>query len=138
MTIDLTPIVTPILAVVGSVLAGVLAIYIPIGIAAFQKRTGIQLTAQQQATMLGAVQTGAGIIETKLDQGVLNVAHVEVTNPAIVAQAQAAIAAVPIAAASLGMTEAGVARMIVGKVDTLAHAAPMVALTAPTLVSNKS
>jgi hypothetical protein len=120
-TLDLTVIVQPILAVVGTVIASLLAIYLPKALAAFQTRTKIQLTDQQRATVLGAVKTAAGILETSLDQGLLRVAHVDIANPTVRAQAAAAINAVPLAAAALNLTVDGVARMIVGAIDTGAH-----------------
>jgi hypothetical protein len=116
--IDFTPIVQPILAAIGAVIASLLAIYVPKAIAAFQVRTEIELTDQQRATVLGAVQTAAGMVETKLDQGVMQVAHVNVANEQIRTEARAAMAAVPVATAALNMTVDGVARMIVGAVDT--------------------
>lgn len=116
--LDLTPIVQPILAVLGVVSTGLLAIYVPRALTAFQTRTGIMLTDQQRAAVLGAVQTAAGVLETRMDQGTLQAAHITVANPVVLAQAQAAINAVPRAAAALGMTTDGVARMIVGAVDT--------------------
>jgi hypothetical protein len=123
-TIDLSPIITPILQVIGLVIAGVIAAYVPKAIAAFMARTGVQMTAQQQATVLGAAQTAAGRIETLLDQRALAVAEVKTDNPTVVQLAQEAVAAVPLAAAALGVTPEGIARIIVGKVDTLARVAP--------------
>jgi hypothetical protein len=122
-TLDLSAIVQPLLAVTGAVISGLLAIYVPRGLAAFQARTGIELTDQQRAVVLGAVRTAAGVVETKLDQGVMRADHVEVANPMVRAEAVAAINAVPAAAAALNMTVNGVARMIVGAVDTAAHGA---------------
>jgi hypothetical protein len=122
-TLDLSAIVQPLLAVIGTVISGLLAIYVPRGLAAFQARTGIELTDQQRAVVLGAVRTAAGVVETKLDQGVMRADHVEVANPMVRAEAVAAINAVPAAAAALNMTVNGVARMIVGAVDTAAHGA---------------
>jgi hypothetical protein len=119
--VDLSPIVQPILAVTGAVITGLLAIYVPKGIAAFQTYTGIQLTDQQRAIILGAVQTAAGNLETQLDQGALRVAHINIANATVRSEAVAAINAVPDAMAALNMTTDGVARMIVGKVDTAAH-----------------
>jgi hypothetical protein len=119
--IDLTPVVQPLLAVAGAVIATELAIYVPKAVAAFEARTGIQLTDQQRATVIGAVNTAAGTLETKLDQGVLSVAHINVGNASVQAEAQAAINAVPQAMAALQMTPDSVARMIVGKVDTGTH-----------------
>lgn len=122
-TLDLTPVVQPVIATVGTVIAALLAVYVPKAIAAFTAWTGVALTDQQRSQVLGAVQTAAGMIETKLDQGALHAAHVTVANDDIRAEAAAAIAAVPQAAAALGMTQDGVARMIVGKVNTAAHGA---------------
>jgi hypothetical protein len=120
-TLDLSAIVQPILAVIGTVIASLLAIYVSRAITVLQARTNIQLTDQQRAAVLGAVRTAAGMIETRLDQGVMRVAHVDVANPAIRAEAAAAINAVPKAAAALNLSVDGVARMIVGAIDTGAH-----------------
>lgn len=133
--LDLSPIVQPTLAVIGLVIAGMIATYLPKALTAFQARTGILLTDQQRATILGFVQTSAGAIETKLDQGALAVAQVHVANSTVLAEAQSILAAAPIAAAGLGMTEAGVAKMIVGAVDTGVHGAPVVAAL-PSAVSS--
>jgi len=122
--IDLSAVVQPLLAVIGTVISGLLAIYVPRGLAAFQQRTGIQLSDQQRAVVLGAVRTAAGVVETKLDQGVMRAGHVEIANPVVRAEAVAAINAVPAAAAALNLTVDRVARMIVGAVDTAAHGAP--------------
>lgn len=122
-TLDLSAIVQPLLAVIGTVISGLLAIYVPRGLAAFQARTGIQLTDQQRAVVLGAVGTAAGVVETKLDQGMMRASHVEIANPVVRAEAVAAINAVPVAAAALNLTVDGVARMIVGAVDTARHGA---------------
>jgi hypothetical protein len=120
-TLDITPLVEPVLAVAGATIAGLLTVYVPKALAVFTEATGIALTEQQRAAFLGAVQTAKGVIETKLDQNALSVAHVDVNNEAIRAEAAAAIAAVPQAAAAFGLTEDGVARMIVGAVDTALH-----------------
>ena len=128
--IDLTPLAQPLLAIVGTVMTGLAAIYVPKALAAFQARTHIQLTDQQRATVIGAVNTAAGTLETKLDQGVLSVAHINVGNASVQAEAQAAINAVPQAMAALQMTPDSVARMIVGKVDTGTHGAMAVPVQA--------
>lgn len=138
-SLDLSPIVQPILAVIGATITGLLAIYVPKGIAAFQARTGIQLTDQQRAVILGAVQTAAGNLETQLDQGAIKVAHINISNATVRSEAVAAISAVPTAMAALNMTTDGVARMIIGKVDTAAHgqaAASPQAATSPAPVLN--
>ena len=119
--IDLTPIAQPIIAIAGTVLTGLAAVYVPKALAAFEARTKIQLTDQQRATVLGAVTTAAGMLETRLDQGAMVDAHINVGNATVQAEAQAAINAVPQAMAALQMTPDSVARMIVGKVDTGTH-----------------
>lgn len=134
--VDLIPIVQPILAAASAVITGLLAVYVPKAISAFDARTGIQQTDQQRATILGAVQTAAGILETDLDKGVLNASHINISNTSVVAQAQAAINAVPTAAGALGLTIPDVARMIVGKVDTAAHGAPPVAGNTAVIVNS--
>lgn len=129
-TLDLTSLAQPVLAIAAIVFTAMIKAYVPAALDALQRRTGLALTDQQRATVLGAVQTAAGSIETLLDQGVLTHAHINVANDQIRAEAQAAISAVPDAAASLGMTVDGVARMIVGKVDTGSHGAVPKHLTA--------
>ena len=123
-TVDINVIVQPVLAVIGAVIASLLAIYVPKILMVLQARIGLQLTDQQRATVLGAVQTAAGIVETKLDQKALAVSQVTISDPAMRAEAQQVITAVPTAAAALGMTVDNVSRMIVGAVDTGSRAVP--------------
>ena len=131
--LSLVPIVQPVLAVAGTVIAGVLAIYIPLGLSAFTRRTGIILTDQQRATVIGAVNTAKGMLETDIDNGVISAAHINVSNPVVLAQALSVINAVPTAATALGVTPDSVARMIVGAVDTTPRpvVAPVVVAPAP-------
>jgi hypothetical protein len=121
--LDLTPIVQPVLAVTALVFTGMLKVYIPKALDAFQTWTGVQLTTLQRQQVLGAVQTAAGMIETQLDTGVLTAAHMHIDDPSVRFEAQAVLAAVPKAALALDLTVDNVARMIVGKVDTSAHGA---------------
>ncbi len=120
-TPDLATIMQPIFAAIGTAIAGVLAVYVPKALAALQARTKIQLTDQQRATVLGAVRTAAGMIETTLDQGAMRTAQVDVANAAVRAEAANAINAVPHAAAALNVNVDDMARMIVGAVDTRTH-----------------
>lgn len=121
MTIDLTPLVQPIVALAGAVIAGLAAIYVPKAIAAFQARTGIVLTENQRQTVIDAVKTGAGLLETALDKGAIKVEHIDVGSAEVRDQAQRVVNAVPAAAGALGLTVPDVARMIVGAVDTGSH-----------------
>lgn len=128
-SLDLSVIVQPILAVIGAVIAALLTIYLPKALAAFEARTGIILTENQRQTVLRAAQTAAGIIETRLDQGVLKVAHVDIENASVRMLASQALDDVPKAAAAMNMTVGGMAKIIVGAVDTASHG------TAPAEVS---
>jgi hypothetical protein len=130
-TLDLTPIVQPILTVCGVVVTSLIAYYGPKVLAVFQARTGIALTDQQRATVLGAVQTAAGELETAIDQKALTVDHIHVDNQAVLQKAQSALQAVPVAMQALGMNEASVAKMIVGAVETGTRMAPAPARVPP-------
>ena len=136
--LDLNAVLQPLVSIVFLVIIGLAGQRLPALIDAFEKRTGIHLTEQQRQTMLGSVQTAAGIIETQIDQGLLQVAHVRIDNPVVLAQARAAMNAVPQAAAALGMTTDSVARMIVGAVDTGSRATPTASrVEPPVLAPNK-
>ena len=117
-TLDLTAVVQPLLAVAGLVIAGYIAKYLGRLLEVANAHFHLNLTDQQIAAFTAAVQTAAGVVETMIDQKAMSVAHVTVTNDGIRAQAQAIVDAAPEAAAMLNLTEAGVAKMIVGAVDT--------------------
>lgn len=119
--VDFSAIIQPILAAVGAIIAGFIASYAPKALAAFQDRTKIQLTENQRQTILGAVRTAAGKLETQLDQGILKAGHITVSNPAVAKEVQAAINAAPGAMAALDMTPEKVASMVVGSVNTGLH-----------------
>jgi len=126
---DFQPLIQAAFALSGTVLAALIAIYVPIyvpkAIAAFEKRTGIQLSDQQRAAVQDAVATEAGIVETKLQQGTLQLAQVTPTNPAMLEHAQAVLARVPDSANGQGTTAAAIAAMIVGKADTTPKPTPI-------------
>jgi hypothetical protein len=117
-TLDFTPVLQPILDCAGIVIAGVIAIYVPRAVAAFEARTGIMLTTQQISVIKGFVDTSAGVLETKLDQGSVQLSHINISNPTVLREAQSIIDAAPVATSALGMTGAGIAKMIVASVDT--------------------
>ena len=125
--LDLTPVFQPVLETAGLAVAGLIGIYVPKCLAAFEARTGIMLSEQQRQVVLGAVQTAAGVIETRLDQGAMQLAHIDVGNPAVLAEAHALLSAVPEAGRAMGLTPDAVARMIVGRIDTASRmpAAPV-------------
>jgi len=123
-TLEVTGIVQALLETAALVIAGLIARFVPRLIDILEQRTGLMLTAQQQQTVLHGVQTAAGIIETEIDQGLMQVSHVRIDDQAVLAQARQVIQAVPMAASAMGVTEAGVARMIVGAVDTGSRVTP--------------
>lgn len=121
--IDWTNVISGVFALIGTVVTGMITILGPRAISALETRTGIQLTDQERAAVLGAAQTQAGIIETELQQGTLKLAQVTPADPAIIAHAEAAIARVPDSAATQGaggapLTAPAMAAIIVGKVNT--------------------
>lgn len=110
-----------VMTALGTVLTGLAAIYVPRLAAAFTAHTGVVISEQQRQVVLGAISTAAGVLETSLDNGILQRASVTPTNLAVRAQAQAVMSAVPDAASKLGVSMADLSRMIVGRVDTGAH-----------------
>jgi hypothetical protein len=128
---DFAPIIQAIIAGIGVAITALIGIYVPRAITALDKWIGLQLTAQQQAAVMQAATTAAGILQTKLDQGVVRIAHIDVNDPAVVNEAQAALARVPQAAAALDKTVPSMAATIVGLVDTSPKPAAVTPLGPP-------
>jgi hypothetical protein len=127
------PIIQAVLTGIALLITTLIGIYVPRAIAAVEARTGIQVSAQMQATVMQAATTAAGILQTKLDQGVLKITHINVTDPTVAAEAVAALARVPDAAAAMNKSLPSMIETIVGLVDTAPK--PTVLLTAaPPLV----
>lgn len=123
MTSILDPIIQGFFAASATVITGVIALYVPRGIEAFEARTGVQLTDQERAAVLSAAQTEAGIIETRLQQGTLKLADVKTDSDAMLDHANAALARVPDSASTQGaggspLTPSAMAALIVGRVQT--------------------
>jgi hypothetical protein len=112
------PIIQAVLAGIALLITTLIGIYVPRAIAAVEARTGIQVSAQMQATVMQAATTAAGILQTKLDQGVLKITHITVTDPTVEAEAVAALARVPVAAAAMNKSLPSMIATIVGLVDT--------------------
>jgi hypothetical protein len=129
------PIIQAVIAAIALALTTLIGIYVPKGIAAFEKRTGVDLTTQQTAGVMQAAQTGAGILETQLAQGAIKLEHLTPTNPVVVEQAQKAIARVPVYAAAIDKTVPSMAETIVGLVSASpVIKAAAVAATAPSTI----
>jgi hypothetical protein len=129
--VNLQPIIQPILEVIALVIASLIATYIPKAIAAFEKRTGVQIAAVQQTALVQAVQAAAGTVETRIDQKIMAVSEVHIDNPAVRTLANEAITNAGAIAGETGLTEAGVARMIVGATQTAPRCPAPLAVAAP-------
>lgn len=93
-------------------------------VAAYQTRTGVQLTDQQRlladqarTALAGAAATGAGILSNRLLQGKLNATEIDPTHPAVIEQAVNALARVPQAAVQENMTVPAMAHVIAARVN---------------------
>lgn len=116
---DFAPIIQAIIACIAAVLTGLVGIYVPKAIAAFESRTGVQLTDQQRSTIMDAAHTEVGIIKLKVDQNVLKLSDIKPDNPVIMAHAQAALSRVPQTAAAMNKTVPSMAETIVGMVGNI-------------------
>lgn len=125
-TVDLAPLISPILGALGLLVASGLTALAGWAINELRKRNILHLTDQQRAQVLGAVQTGAGILVADLARGVTPLERVNISSDQVRALAARAVAAVPEAAAGLGVTEAGAAAMIVGAVGRAIAADPTI------------
>lgn len=112
------PLIQALIAAIGIVFTALVGIYVPKGIAAFERRTGVVIDDQERAAVMSAVTTGAGLLQTQLDQGVLKIGDITPGNAAVMAHASAALARVPTAAGNQGVTTETAAAMIVARVDT--------------------
>ena len=115
-------VLTPILQAAGLALLGflinVLRQNLPRLIDAFEKRTGLIISEQNRTALDRAADTGAGLIETKLHQGILKIADVNPGNPVVQEIAKETLARVPTAAAAENTTPTAMAHVIVGRADT--------------------
>lgn len=125
------PMIQGIIAIVGTVFTVLIGIYVPRAITAFDNRTGVVITDQERAAVMSAVTTGAGLLQTQLDQGLIKISDVTPEGPAVTEQAAAAIDRVPRAAGNQGVTPAAAAAMIVARVNTTQPPPIIVVPTAP-------
>lgn len=125
---DFLPIIKALIASVALAITAIMGVLVPVlvsrAIAAFERRTGVILTAQQVAAVRDAAQTQAGIVETELQQGVLKLNDIAPGSPVMIAHAKEAMARVPEAAAAVGASPAALSAVIVGAADT-AKAVPV-------------
>lgn len=124
---DLTPITQALVAGVALLMTGLIRIYVPRIIAAFERRTDIQLTDQQKATLVGAATTEVGIIKMKLEQGALTMQDIKPDNPNMLAHATSAIDRVPDTAEKMNKTVPSMSETIVGMVGNSVASTPAAA-----------
>lgn len=124
----------PLVAAVGTIFTGLTAYYLPKFLSALERRTGIELNESQRQTVLTAVTTAAGLLETALDRGDLKTGDIDTHHPAVKMQAAQVLDAVPHASASFGLTLSDVARLIVSRVDTAKHTPPLLLPGLPPVV----
>lgn len=135
---DLAPIIqaivtglTAIIAAIFAVVVAWIASYVPKAIQAFENRTKIQVSQQDREALTQAAVTGAGIVETMLDQGVLKLAQVTIDNPLVLEQASLALGRVPGAAVAENKTVESMAQSIVGLADTTPKLPPLAVVPVP-------
>lgn len=115
MAFDWAPVVQAVVEIAVALIGAFGVVLANKAIAAFEARTHVQLTEQQRAAVLGAVQTAAGMVKLELSKG-LPLAAVHESNSAIQAIAIKATAGVQDSIAALGVTPEGLTKMVVGRV----------------------
>lgn len=118
--IDLSPLVGVVATFLAAILTALAAYWTPKIMAAIEARTHVQFTEAQRQAVQSAVMTGAGVLTTQLDQGLIKVSHITVNSPVVAKQVQAVINQVPEAVDHMGYKAEDIANMIVGATDTKA------------------
>lgn len=126
---DWGPIAQALIGAVGMVFTTLAGIYIPAALRSFERRTNIALTEQERAAIQAAVQTAAGLVQNKLDTGVLRARDITPQNAAVMLAADAALATVPNAAAAQGIALETASAMVAARVDLAPK--PVVAVVPP-------
>jgi hypothetical protein len=124
--IDFTPIVTAATDVVGMVVMVVGPVLVMRAIKAFEARTGIQLTDQQNAVLANEVSTAAGLLMGKVSAGVLKVSDVHVNNEAGATAVNGVLGRAFDTVNQLGVTKQDVAEKIVAATMKMVSADPTI------------
>lgn len=114
---DWVPIVQAVIAAIGVALTTLASFYIPIAIRSFEARTHIALTDQERAAIERAITTAAGLVQNRLDVGLLKARDITPSNPIVVAETERAMAAVPDAVAAQGTSLLNAAAAVAARVD---------------------
>lgn len=115
---DFAPIIQAVIAALAAVITGLIGVFVPRAIAAFERRTGVLVTDQERAALMSAVTTGTGLLQTRLDLRLLRPVDILPGNAVVLKEAVAALARVPEAAVGQGTTIDTAAAMIAARVDT--------------------
>lgn len=122
---DWQPIIQAIIAALAAIIVAIsgligtlIVMFARRGIAAMEKRTGIMMTEQDRAAIMGAVTTDVGLIQTKLDLGLMRPTEVLPSSVPMLRAAAQLLDRVPDAATREATTVDTVAAMIAARVDT--------------------
>lgn len=130
-SVDWQSILNTLLVILGGVLVSMIKIYVPRVIDIVEQWVKIKLTDQERAAIVGAAVTGAGILQTKIDQGILKVKDIQPDNKVVQEVAKATLSRVADSAESQGTGVEAMAAILVGKVDTSPKVVPVVAAIPP-------
>lgn len=125
-SVDLAPLINPILGALGLALAGLITGVAGWAVNELRKRNVIALTDQQRSQVLGAINTSAGIMIADLARGAAPLERVNISSPQIRDLAQRAVTAIPAAADALGLSQEKAAQMIVGVVGNAISGDPTI------------
>lgn len=142
-SIDLSPIMTPLIQTVGIILGIVLPALAGWAINELRKRGIVNVNEQQTNAIKGAIGTSVGMLVTRVAQGAVKLERISIDNPEVRALAQRVIDKVPQAAADQGFTPETAAEMIVGGLgqaisqDSTIPTVPVTTTTDATVVDAK-
>ena len=114
---DWAPIAQAIIGAVGIVITTLAGIYVPKVLAAMERRTHIALTDQERAAIQSAITTAAGLVQNKLDTGVLKPKDVTPSNSVVMAETNRALLAVTDAVFNQGTSLETASAMVAARVD---------------------
>jgi hypothetical protein len=124
--IDWSPIFDAMLTVFATIFSLLFAIYVPRVVKAFERMTGVQLDAAQEAQVVAAAETAKDLILVKVRHGVVSLAHATDPNhPLVVEHADSAVARVPAQGKrSAPVTQQAMREIIAGRVAAAGSCPP--------------
>lgn len=115
-----------VLALVGLILTALVGIVVPKAVSAFERYVGMKFDDKQLEAIYNSANTAKGILETKIDQGVLKLADLSENHPIVRDETRVAISRVPDAVAHHKVTDDQMAKIIVSRVETGPKSEPVV------------